>query len=123
MKGINRVTLLGYVGADPIKKEKVVNFTLAVNDEYKTKDGNVQKTTTWIRCTAWNKLAEICANLITKGALVYAEGKLQISSYEVDGIKKYAAEVVLAEVRILKSRTTDNTADLTDAEIIDDLPF
>jgi pyridoxine/pyridoxamine 5'-phosphate oxidase len=46
-----------------------------------------------------------------------------IGDYCVMKPKKYAAEVVLAEVRILKSRTTDNTADLTDAEIIDDLPF
>ena len=76
------------------------NFTLAVDRPYRSQQG--EKEADFIRIVTWGKLAEICANNLTKGRLVGVDGRLQIRSYEgQDGQRKYITEVVAETVKFL----------------------
>lgn len=106
-KGINKVLLIGYLGADPEMRytatgTPVCNFRLATNESYKDRDGNQQDKTEWHSIVAWQKLAEICGQYLTKGKQVYIEGKLQTRSWDdPDGNKRYKTEIVAREVQFL----------------------
>jgi single-stranded DNA-binding protein len=86
-KSINKVILVGNVGADPEVKYTpsgipVGKFTLATNERFKNKSGEWQDRTEWHNIVAWQRLAEIVGEYVSKGSKVYIEGKLQTSSWE-----------------------------------------
>lgn len=99
MSGVNKVILLGRLGADPEVRytsggTAVAKFNLATSETYKDKDGSRQEKTEWHRVVAFGKLGEICGEYLSKGKQVYVEGKLQTRSWEdKDGNKKYTTEV------------------------------
>lgn len=109
MSGVNRVTLVGYLGADPEMKyvpsgQAVCQMRLATSEKWKDKEGKPQERTEWHRLVAWGKTAEICAKYLEKGRQVYIEGRLQTREWaKDDGIKRWSTEIVVNEVQFLGS--------------------
>ena len=109
-RGVNKVILVGNVGGDPEVRYMpsggaVVNLTLATSESWKDKSSgdNVEKTE-WHRVVFFNRLAEIVGEYVRKGSKLYLEGRLQTRSWEQDGIKRYATEIVASEMQMLDSR-------------------
>jgi len=102
--------LIGRLGKDPEMRytqsgAAVTTFTLATNRYGKTADGTQQEETDWHTIVAWDKLAETCNQFLTKGRLVYVEGRIQSRSWDgQDGQKRYKTEVVCSDMQILDSR-------------------
>jgi single-strand DNA-binding protein len=83
----------------------VCTFGVATNRYYVASDGNKKEETEFIKIVSWNKLAELCSQLLSKGRKVYVEGRLQTRSWETpDGQTKQTTEVVIDDMRILDSR-------------------
>jgi single-strand DNA-binding protein len=84
----------------------VCSFRVATNRSWTPSDGSERKEETeFHRIVTWNKLAELCSQLLTKGRKVYIEGRLQTRSWEpAEGEKKYMTEVVAEDMVILDSR-------------------
>ena len=102
---MNKVILIGRLCNDPDFKtlpnsdKMVCKFTLAVDRRVKKGD---KKEADFIKCTAWNKTAELVANYLSKGKKAGISGRIQTSSYEgQDGKKVYTTEVVVDEVEFL----------------------
>jgi len=113
---LNKVMLIGYVGADSEMKFTpggipVANFSLAVKDAYKNGGGEKKTNTLWIRCVAWRRWAEIAGEFVTKGKFLYVEGRLQLRSYEDrGGQKREVTEVVVGTLRFLGPPKNGNGA-------------
>jgi len=113
---LNKVMLIGYAGADSEMKFTaagipVANFSLAVREVYKNGDGEKKTNTLWIRCVAWRRCAEIAGEWISKGRLLYVEGRLQLRSYEDrEGQKHNVTEVVVTTLRFLGPAKNGNGA-------------
>jgi len=107
---VNKVILIGNCGGDPEIRympngNAVVNLTIATSESWKDKNSgeNVDKTE-WHRIVFFNKLAEIVGEYVHKGSKLYIEGRLQTRSWEQDGVKRYATEIVANEMQMLDSR-------------------
>lgn len=103
---VNKVFLVGSLGADPELKytpssRPVCNFRMATSENWKDKSGARQERTEWHRVVAWGDLAETCGKYLAKGRLVHVEGKLQTRTYDKDGQKHYATEIVADRVTFL----------------------
>ncbi len=114
-KSINKVILVGNVGADPEVKYTpsgvpVGKFSLATNERFKNKSGEWQDRTEWHNIVAWQRLAEIVGEYVSKGSKVYIEGKLQTSSWEDrrSGEKKYRTGIVARDLVLLGLRENGN---------------
>ena len=109
MSGVNKVILVGRLGADPEVRytssgTAVAKFNLATSENWKDKDGSKQEKTEWHRVVAFGKLGEICGEYLSKGKQVYVEGKLQTRSWDdKDGNKKYTTEVNINSMVMLGS--------------------
>ena len=110
MAGLNKVMLIGHLGRDPELRytssgTPVCDFSMAVSRRYNTRDGQQQDETEWFRITAWNKLAEICANYLTKGQQVYIEGRVKLDRWTgQDGQERSTLAVTAFEMQMLGSR-------------------
>jgi single-strand DNA-binding protein len=97
--------LIGNLGADPdvknINGNAVCNLSVATTEKWLGKDGTKQERTEWSRVTVWGKQAENCGKFLSKGKKVYVEGKLQTRSYDKDGQKHYATDIVASNVQFL----------------------
>lgn len=104
----NKVILIGRLTKDP-ESRKTTNgytnttFTLAVNRNYKTKEG--EQDADYIGCSAWNELADTISKYCTKGMLVAVEGRLQIRNYEKEGAKRYLTEILVKNIQFLSKMT------------------
>ena len=100
-RSINRVMLLGNLTRDPELKHTpsgtaVCTFGLATNRSWTTADGHTKEEAQYHRIVAWQKLAELCGKLLTKGKKVYVEGRITYRDYTTkEGQKKTVAEIVL----------------------------
>jgi single-strand DNA-binding protein len=106
MGSVNKVILIGNLGADPELKytpsnRPVCNLRIATNEVFKDKSGQRQERTEWHRVTVWGEQAENCSKYLAKGRSVYVEGRLQTRSYDKDGQKHYATDVVADRVVFL----------------------
>jgi single-strand DNA-binding protein len=107
MSGVNKVILVGNLGADPQLRytpsgTAVANFNLATSERFTNKNGEKETRTEWHRVVAWARLAEICGEYLKKGKQVYIEGRLQTRSWEdQQGNKKYTTEVIAANMVML----------------------
>ncbi len=107
---LNKVLLIGNLTRDPELRytpsgAAVCSFGLATNRTYVASDGTKKEEAEFIKIVSWNKLAELCSQLLTKGRKVYVEGRLQTRSWETpDGQNKQTTEVVIDDMRILDSR-------------------
>ena len=107
-KSVNKVILVGNLGKDPEVKYTpsgvpVAKFSLATNERYKDKGGEWQERTDWHNIIAWQRLAEVVGEYVSKGSKVYIEGKLQTSSWEdrQSGERKYRTEIVARDLSLL----------------------
>jgi single-strand DNA-binding protein len=107
---INKVILIGNLGGDPEirytqNSTAVASFTLATTEKWKGQDGNMQESTEWHRIVAWQRLAEICGEYLSKGSKVYIEGKLQTRKWQdQQGNDRYTTEIVAREMKMLSPR-------------------
>jgi single-strand DNA-binding protein len=112
-RSINKVLLIGRLGTDPELKytpsgTAVTSFRLATTRYSKGADGLAHEDVEWHAIVAWDKLAETCTQFLSKGRLVYVEGRLQTRSWDgPDGQKYYRTEVVIHEMQMLDSRAPE----------------
>ncbi|MGD0835753.1 MAG: single-stranded DNA-binding protein [Polyangia bacterium] len=108
MGSVNKVILVGNLGADPELKytpsnRPVCNLSVATNEVWKDKTGQKQEKTEWHRVNVWGEQAEHCSKYLAKGRSVYVEGRLQTRSWDdKDGKKRYSTEVVAERVVFLQ---------------------
>ncbi len=107
MLGLNHVQIIGNLGSAPELRylndsDQVVNFSVAVNERWKSRNGEPQEKTTWLRVVAFNGVGQRCAEFLRRGDALYLEGRLQIREYEdKDGNQRTSVEVVASRVRFL----------------------
>jgi single-strand DNA-binding protein len=102
-EGLNRVTLLGNLGADPELRmtqggQAFLKLRLATTESYLDSNNTRQERTEWHSITVWGKRGEGLAKHLTKGSRILVEGGLRTSSYEKDGEKRYRTEIVANNV-------------------------
>lgn len=136
-KDLNKVMLTGRLGADPEMRytpngSPVTSFNVASSRKRSSQDGEAREETEWFKVVAWNKLAEICSNYLTKGSKVYIEGRLQTRSWEdQNGQKRYSTEVIANDMIMLDSRRPSDRPEgggqsrgVEDMDVdVDDMPF
>jgi single-strand DNA-binding protein len=115
MAGVNKVILIGNLGADPEMRytadgTAVCKFSLATSRRYTGKDGQKQEKTEWHRIVVWRKLAEICGQYLSKGKQVIIEGRIEYGSYEKDGVKHYTTDIVAENMQMLGGPVPGNRA-------------
>ena len=109
---LNKVLLIGRLGADPeikqmVNGKSVARLSLATSNTWKDKNtGDQQERTEWHRVVFFKRLAEIVEQYVKKGSKLYIEGRLQTRSWEQDGIKRYTTEIVANEMQMLDSRSS-----------------
>lgn len=107
-KGINKVILIGNLGADPEVKympsgNAVTNVNLATSESWKDKQsGQMQERTEWHKVVFFNRLAEIAGEYLRKGSKVYIEGSLRTRKWQdQSGQDRYTTEIVASEMQML----------------------
>jgi len=109
-RSLNKVQLIGNLTRDPELRytptgAAVCTFGLATNRSWKTESGDRKEATEFHRVVSWNKLAELCAQLLFKGRKVYVEGRLQTREWtSQDGTPRRTTEIVISDMLILDSR-------------------
>jgi single-strand DNA-binding protein len=144
MAGVNKVILIGNLGADPEIRHLpsgtvVANINLATTESYMTKDGERVDQTEWHRIELWDGLAKITEQYLSKGRQVYIEGKLKTESWQDnEGNKRFMTKIRATNMTLLGGRSssaiqsdsegsttssqkTNEPVDLPDET--DDLPF
>lgn len=115
MASLNRVLLIGNLGADPELSytpsgTAKATMRLATHEVWTNKSGEKGERTEWHRLIAWGRLAEICGEYLTKGRQIFIEGRLQTRSWEDrDGNKRWTTEIVANNMQMLGSARGDPT--------------
>ncbi|MGB7526597.1 single-stranded DNA-binding protein [Sphingobacterium cellulitidis] len=110
MSGVNKVILVGHLGKDPEIRYlegnvSVASFPLATSETF-NKDGRRVEQTEWHNIVLWRGLADVAVKYLSKGKLVYIEGKLRTRSYEdKEGIRRYTTEIVAESFNLLGRRS------------------
>ncbi|MCH7836465.1 MAG: single-stranded DNA-binding protein [Chloroflexi bacterium] len=111
MAGLNKVMIIGNLGADPEMRytadgNAMTSFRVAASRNWSTPDGERREETEWFSVVAWRKLAEQCSQFLQKGRRVYVEGRLRTRSWDTpDGQKRFRTEVVADRVLFLDRPT------------------
>jgi single-strand DNA-binding protein len=109
-RSLNKVMLIGNLTRDPIirvtaNNSVVCTFGLATNSSWKDSKGNVQERTEFHNIVAWNKLGEICAQLLSTGMAVYVEGELRTRTWtDSNGVRHFRTEVKLHDMLIMDDK-------------------
>lgn len=124
-RSVNRVTLIGNLGADPEVRAtpngaRVAQFSLATSRQWTNSKGDKQEKTEWHKCVAWNGakgtgLADVLEKYAKKGDRMFVEGRLEYRTYEKDGETRYVTELVVREIVLLGSRRGDSASTAGDA--------
>lgn len=148
MAGLNKVQLIGHLGADPEARSlnnggEVVNMRVATSESWKDRDGNRQERTEWHSVVIFNEgLAKVAKSYLRKGSKVYVEGALQTRKWtDQAGNERYSTEIVLQKYRgelvLLDTRSAGDAGNSSadnrqadsrsfagaDADLDDDVPF
>jgi len=116
-RSLNKVQLIGNLTRDPELRytptgAAVCTIGLATNRSWVMESGEKKEETEFHRVVAWNKLAELCSQLLTKGRKIYVEGRLRTNQWQgQEGTKHYTTEVVIEDMIILDSRRPDTVGD------------
>ena len=111
MSSVNKVILIGRLGADPEVRytqagRSVASLRVATSENWSDGDGQRQERTEWHSITVWGKQAELCGQYLSKGRQVYLEGRLQTREYtDREGINRKAVEVVANQIVFLGGRS------------------
>ena len=114
MSGINKVILVGHLGRDPEIRtfesgSKRASFSLATTEYRKDKDGNRIEQTEWHNIVMWRNLAELAEKYLTKGKLIYVEGRLRTRNWDdANGVKHYITEVDANTFTFLSPKESDS---------------
>ncbi len=109
-RSLNKVQLIGNLTRDPELRytptgAAVCTIGLATNRYWTTESGEKKEETEFHRVVAWNKLAELCSQLLTKGRKIYVEGRLRTSSWQTQsGEQRNTTEIVIEDMILLDSR-------------------
>lgn len=151
-RSLNKVTLIGNMTRDPELRytpqgTAVCTFGLATNRTWVTDGGDKKEETEWHRIVAWNKLAELCSQLLFKGRRIYVEGRLQTRQWTgQDGQPRQATEIVIEDMIVLDTKRqgeeggpfempadnqgeaapmaeTEKPEKVDSAQVADDIPF
>ena len=131
---LNKVHLIGNLGRDPeLRPAKagdtaIANLAIATNERWKDKAGEPQKRTEWHRVVLFGRAAEVAAEYLRKGALVYVEGRLQTRKWQDDsGSDRYTTEIVAERMKMLGGkagpRPDGQPGDDSASGFDDDIPF
>ena len=107
MASINKMIIIGNLGSEPEMRftpngNPVTSFSVATNWRYTTSQGERKEETQWFTVVTWNRLAEQCNQFLTKGRLVYAEGRLRTRTWDgQDGQKRFRNEIIANKVTFL----------------------
>jgi single-strand DNA-binding protein len=146
MASFNRVIIMGNLTRDPDVRAtgatgmKVARLSVAVNERRKDRNGQIQEFPVFVDVDAWDKLAELCGRYLSKGRSVLVEGRLQMDSWEKDGVRHQKLKVRAATIKFLpigEHRLVENkdvgmsdassTQASRDSEVVDtdpeDVPF
>lgn len=123
-RSLNKATLIGNLTRDPELRftpqgAAVCTFSVATNRQWTTESGEKKEDVEFHRIVAWNKLAELCAQLLAKGRKVYVEGRLQTRSWNAqDGAQRTTTEIVISSMIILdpKRDSSEGGFDYPDKE-------
>ena len=113
MASLNKVHLIGHLGADPATRylpsgDAVTNFDIATTEKWK-KDGEQQEETTWHKIVCFGKLAEIATEFLRKGGSVYVEGRIRVEKWrDRGGTDRYTTKIVAQSLQFL-SRPRDES--------------
>jgi single-strand DNA-binding protein len=115
-EGLNKVMLLGNLGADPELKmtqggQAVLKLRLATTETYLDKNQTRQERTEWHSVTLWGKRGEALAKFLTKGERIFVEGSLRTSSYEKNGEKRYSTEINASNIILAGRGKSQGTSD------------
>lgn len=108
MRSVNRITLIGNVGADPEVRTtssgtKLAKLSLATTERWSGKSGRTEERTDWHRLTFWGALVGVVEQYVRKGDPLYVEGSVRYSTSEKDGTTTYWTEVNVRELVMLGS--------------------
>lgn len=121
-RSLNKVTLIGNLTRDPELRytptgAAVCTIGIATNRSWVTDSGEKKEETEFHRVVAWNKLAELCSQLLAKGRKVYVEGRLRTSAWQAqDGSQRTSTEIVIEDMIVLDSRRPNSTDDGSTSE-------
>ncbi|TXD98508.1 single-stranded DNA-binding protein [Psychrobacter frigidicola] len=108
MRGVNKVIIIGNLGADPETRQfsnggSVTNISVATSEQWTDKQsGEKREATEWHRIALYNRLGEIAAQYLRKGSKVYIEGSLQTRKYQAqDGSDRYATDIKASQMQML----------------------
>ncbi len=106
-RGINKVILVGTLGKDPEVRysqsgSAIASVSVATNEKWKDKNGEMQERTEWHRVKFFGRLAEIAGEYLKKGGQVYVEGSLRTEKYtDKQGVEKYSTDIIANEMQML----------------------
>ena len=106
-RGVNKVILIGNLGADPEVRymtngDAWATVSIATSETWKDKNtGQPQERTEWHRVVFYRRLAEIVGEYLKKGSKVYVEGSLRTRQYEKEGVKHYATDIIADQMQML----------------------
>lgn len=109
-RSLNKVMVIGNLSRDPVIRTTssgatVCTFGIATNTAWKDEKGEVQERTEFHNVVSWNKLAEICATILSVGMLVYIEGELRTRTWDDEnGVRHYRSEIRIADMKLLDSK-------------------
>ncbi len=127
-RGVNKVMLIGNVGQDPEIRAtssgaQIAKLSLATNRTWTDSSGQKGEKTEWHRLTVFGKLAGVVDQYVKKGDRLYVEGRIEYSTTEHDGQKKYWTDIVVQELTMLGANEGTQAAPRPPSEPDDDLPF
>jgi single-strand DNA-binding protein len=121
-RSLNRVQLIGNLTRDPELRytpsgTAVCSFSIATNRNWTTDTGEKKEEVEFHRIVAWNKLAELCSQFLTKGRKVFVEGRLTTRSWDAqDGTKKTTTEIIINDMILLDNRR-EGSAEVSHEEV------
>jgi single-strand DNA-binding protein len=138
MVSVNKMIVIGNLGTEPEMRftpngRPVTSFSVATNWRYTTADGERKEETEWFTVVTWGRLAEQCNQFLTKGRLVYVEGRLRTHTWEgQDGQRHSRNEIVANRVSFLdrqgvaplpEGKTGESVANVVNEVEPEDIPF
>ena len=106
MNDLNECKFIGRLGKDVEVRtmpsgKSVANFSLAVGESYKNKNGEKVENTEWVNVVAFDKLADIMSQYLSKGSQVYISGRMKTDKYEKDGVTRYSTKIIADKLQML----------------------
>ena len=126
MAGVNKVILLGRLGADPEVRytssgTAITNFRMATSTNFTNKEGQKEEKTEWHKIVAFGRLGEICGEYLAKGKQVYIEGRIQTRDWEdKEGNKRWTTEIIVQNMQLLGAPGADKDRSSSEPPPVDD---